>query len=59
MGDFPGRDIHPVTGSSDDIAAHLAALGAAGADHLQLVLDPITESSIETIGTVLEVLDRT
>jgi probable F420-dependent oxidoreductase len=59
MGDFPGRDIHPVTGSSDDIAAHLAALAAAGADHLQLVLDPITESSIETIGQVLEVLDRT
>ena len=58
MGDFPGRDIHPVTGSSDDIAAHLAALAAAGADHLQLVLDPITESSIETIGTVLEILDR-
>ena len=59
MGDFPGRDIHPVTGGSDGIADHLAALAAAGADHVQLVLDPITESSIETIGTVLEILDRT
>lgn len=58
MGDFPGRDIRPVTGTSDDIAAHLAALAAAGAEHLQLVLDPITEASIETIGAVLAVLDR-
>lgn len=58
MGSFPGREVRPVTGSTDDIAAHLAALAAAGADHLQLVLDPITESSIETIGGVLEILDR-
>ena len=58
MGDFPGRDIAPVTGTPENIAAHLAALAAAGAEHLQLVLDPITEASIDTIGAVLDVLDR-
>jgi hypothetical protein len=30
----------------------------AGATHLQLVLDPITSESIDTIGTVLADLDR-
>lgn len=59
MGDFPGRDIRPVTGSPADIAAHLAALARAGAEHVQLVLDPITEASIETVGAVLDILDRT
>ena len=59
MGDFPAGEIRPVTGSVEEISAHLAALAAAGAEHLQLVLDPITESSIEAIGEVLEVLDRT
>ena len=34
-----------------------AAMAAAGAAHLQLVLDPITEDSIETVGEALALLD--
>jgi hypothetical protein len=33
-------------------------MAAAGASHLQLVLDPITEGSIETLGEALALLDR-
>ena len=32
-------------------------MAAAGATHLQLVLDPITEESIETVAEALTVLD--
>ena len=32
-------------------------LAAAGATHVQLVLDPITAESIETVGRVLADLD--
>ena len=56
-----GRDVRravpPVTGSAADVAGHLAAMAAAGATHLQLVLDPITEESIETVAEALTVLD--
>jgi hypothetical protein len=36
----------------------LRDLFRAGAKHLQLVLDPITVESIDTIGAVLADLDR-
>lgn len=51
--------VEPVQGSAADIARHLQALAGAGAAHLQLVLDPITEASIDTLAEVLAVLDRT
>jgi probable F420-dependent oxidoreductase len=45
----------PVTGvTPDDLADHVRGLAAAGATHLQLVLDPITAASIDTVGGVLE-----
>jgi alkanesulfonate monooxygenase SsuD/methylene tetrahydromethanopterin reductase-like flavin-dependent oxidoreductase (luciferase family) len=56
MGDFAGRDIAPVEGRPAAVAEHLAALAAAGAGHLQLVLDPITEASIESAGEALALL---
>jgi probable F420-dependent oxidoreductase len=49
--------VPPVTGSAADVAGHLAAMAAAGATHLQLVLDPITQESIETVAEALTVLD--
>jgi alkanesulfonate monooxygenase SsuD/methylene tetrahydromethanopterin reductase-like flavin-dependent oxidoreductase (luciferase family) len=58
MGEFAGREIRPVTGSSAEIAAVLARFAAAGAAHVQLVVDPITGSSIESLGEVLALLDR-
>jgi len=54
-GDVP-EGIEPVQGPPEQIAEHLAAFGAAGADHLQLVLDPITESSIAALAPVLDAL---
>jgi hypothetical protein len=46
-----------VTGSAEDVAAHLRAMAAAGATHLQLVLDPITEASLEALAPALALLD--
>jgi alkanesulfonate monooxygenase SsuD/methylene tetrahydromethanopterin reductase-like flavin-dependent oxidoreductase (luciferase family) len=41
----------------DGLADHVRGLAAAGATHLQLVLDPITAESIELVGQVLRDLD--
>jgi probable F420-dependent oxidoreductase len=42
----------------DGLADHVRGLADAGATHLQLVLDPITAETIETIGTALSDLDH-
>ncbi len=57
-GDGSGGQARPVQGSAQDVAGHLAALARAGASHLQLVLDPITQGSIEQLADVLALLDR-
>jgi alkanesulfonate monooxygenase SsuD/methylene tetrahydromethanopterin reductase-like flavin-dependent oxidoreductase (luciferase family) len=44
--------------SEDGLADHLRGLADLGVTHVQLVLDPITAESIETIGQVLAELDR-
>jgi probable F420-dependent oxidoreductase len=51
-------DAEPVHGSAADIAGHLRAMADAGATHLQLVLDPITQGSIESLAETLAILDR-
>jgi alkanesulfonate monooxygenase SsuD/methylene tetrahydromethanopterin reductase-like flavin-dependent oxidoreductase (luciferase family) len=50
-------DSRVTTVTPDDLAPHIRGLAAAGATHLQFVLDPITAESIETIGAVLVDLD--
>jgi alkanesulfonate monooxygenase SsuD/methylene tetrahydromethanopterin reductase-like flavin-dependent oxidoreductase (luciferase family) len=42
----------------DDLASHVRGMAAAGASHLQLVLDPITAGSMDLVGEVLADLDR-
>lgn len=59
MGDHEKGSVSPVSGSMEEIAAGLAAFAAVGADHLQLVVDPITLESIDTLGEVLAMLDAT
>ncbi len=55
----PDRDsADPVRGTTDDMAAHLRAVAAAGVEHVQLVLDPITAGSVEQMGDVLALLGR-
>ena len=56
MGDHYDTDVTTVT--PDDLAEHVRDLAAAGATHLQLVLDPITAESIDVVGEVLADLDR-
>jgi len=56
MGDHYGTTVTTVT--PDDLAGHVRGLAAAGATHLQLVLDPITAESIDLVGQVLAELDR-
>ncbi|MFL6003816.1 MAG: LLM class flavin-dependent oxidoreductase [Nocardioides sp.] len=51
-------DASVTTVTPDDLEPHIRGLAAAGATHLQLVLDPITAESIDTIGAVLADLDR-
>jgi alkanesulfonate monooxygenase SsuD/methylene tetrahydromethanopterin reductase-like flavin-dependent oxidoreductase (luciferase family) len=58
MGDAHGRQVPAITGPADEIAGQLAAIAAAGASHLQLVVDPITADSIEWLKAVLQHLDH-
>ena len=58
MGEAYNAPVQPVQGSPADIAGHLDAMAQAGATHLQLVVDPITEASIEILAETLAVLDR-
>ena len=46
-------DAQVTTVRPDDLLDHVRGLAAAGATHLQLVLDPIDAESIDTIGAVL------
>jgi alkanesulfonate monooxygenase SsuD/methylene tetrahydromethanopterin reductase-like flavin-dependent oxidoreductase (luciferase family) len=43
----------PIEGSPDQIAMRIRELAAAGADEVILVVDPITERSIRTLGEAL------
>lgn len=57
MGETYNKPVQAVPGTPDAIAAHVRAMAAAGAGHLQLVLDPITEGSIEVVGEALRIVD--
>jgi alkanesulfonate monooxygenase SsuD/methylene tetrahydromethanopterin reductase-like flavin-dependent oxidoreductase (luciferase family) len=50
--------VDPLRGTSLEIADQLRAFAAAGAAHVQLVVDPITRDSIEALAEVLSELDR-
>jgi probable F420-dependent oxidoreductase len=58
MGETSKPPVRPVHGTPDDIAGHVAAMAEAGASHLQLVVDPITQDSVELLGETLAALDR-
>ncbi|MCP5026385.1 MAG: LLM class flavin-dependent oxidoreductase [Actinomycetia bacterium] len=57
MGDHTDEQPQPISGSPAQIADAISAFATAGAHHVQLVLDPITEASIEGLGPVLDLLD--
>jgi probable F420-dependent oxidoreductase len=59
MGDTdPKQAVAPLRGTPDEIAETLRAYAREGIGHVQLVLDPITEASVEALAPVLERLDR-
>ncbi len=45
-----GQPVLPITGSSNEIADALWSFHESGADHVQIVLDPITVGAIEEVG---------
>jgi probable F420-dependent oxidoreductase len=51
-------DARVATVTPDDLGDHVRRLAEAGATHLQLVLDPVTAGTVDTIGAVLAELDR-
>jgi hypothetical protein len=55
MGDTYDAKVTTIT--PDDLVDHVGGLADAGATHLQLVLDPITAESIDTIGAALADLE--
>jgi probable F420-dependent oxidoreductase len=57
MGETYNRPVAPVVGTPQAIAEHVHAMAEAGASHVQLVLDPITEQSIEVVGGAVALLD--
>ena len=59
MGDTdPQQAVTPLRGTPDELAEALLAYARAGIGHVQLVLDPITEATVEALAPVLERLDR-
>jgi alkanesulfonate monooxygenase SsuD/methylene tetrahydromethanopterin reductase-like flavin-dependent oxidoreductase (luciferase family) len=58
MGENYNAPVRPVQGSPADIGDHLKAMADAGATHVQLVVDPITQASIESLAGALATLDR-
>jgi alkanesulfonate monooxygenase SsuD/methylene tetrahydromethanopterin reductase-like flavin-dependent oxidoreductase (luciferase family) len=51
MGETYDQTVTTIT--PDDLVEHVRGMAAAGASHLQLVLDPITAESIETVAEAL------
>ena len=58
MGDTTQKDVPPVQGSPAEIAARLREYAALGLAEVQLVVDPITIESIQSLAPVLAELDR-
>jgi alkanesulfonate monooxygenase SsuD/methylene tetrahydromethanopterin reductase-like flavin-dependent oxidoreductase (luciferase family) len=54
-----GGAIQPVRGTQAEVADQLRAFADAGADHIQLCVDPITRDSVEWFAETLTALDAT
>jgi alkanesulfonate monooxygenase SsuD/methylene tetrahydromethanopterin reductase-like flavin-dependent oxidoreductase (luciferase family) len=52
------EQVTPLEGSPDQIADALREYARQGIGHVQLVIDPITEASLEALGPVLQKLDH-
>ena len=52
-GDGNRKQVMPIAGSAEQIAAELGAFEAEGIAHLQVVLDPIEAASVEQLAVIL------
>jgi len=57
MGDYGPQTVEPVEGTPGQIADGLAQMAEAGADHIQVVADPISHASMQHLAPVLAELD--
>jgi alkanesulfonate monooxygenase SsuD/methylene tetrahydromethanopterin reductase-like flavin-dependent oxidoreductase (luciferase family) len=57
MGGYGDVPVEPVSGTPAEVAEQLRAFAAVGADHIQLVVDPITRDSIEWFEAMFAALD--
>jgi len=58
MGDTDERHaVPPLKGTPEHIAGELRTYAAEGIGHVQLVVDPITQASVDALAPVLELLD--
>jgi alkanesulfonate monooxygenase SsuD/methylene tetrahydromethanopterin reductase-like flavin-dependent oxidoreductase (luciferase family) len=53
----PQQSVGPLEGTPEVIADGLRAYAREGIGHVQLIIDPINEASLESLGPVLEKLD--
>ncbi|MEO7370665.1 MAG: LLM class flavin-dependent oxidoreductase [Ilumatobacteraceae bacterium] len=58
MGGYGGSKVEPIRGSAAEVAEQVRAFADVGADHIQLVVDPITRDSVEWFAEMFAVLDR-
>ncbi len=57
MGSYGGGPVEPVRGTAREVADQIRAFAEAGAEHVQLVVDPITRDSIEWFAAMFAALD--
>ncbi len=57
MGEYGGSAVEPIRGTATEVAEQIRAFSHVGADHVQLVVDPITRDSIEWFEAMFAALD--
>ncbi len=57
MGAYGGSPVEPIRGTAGEVAEQIRAFADVGADHVQLVVDPITRDSIEWFEAMFAALD--
>jgi alkanesulfonate monooxygenase SsuD/methylene tetrahydromethanopterin reductase-like flavin-dependent oxidoreductase (luciferase family) len=58
MGAYGEAPVEPIRGSASEVAERIGEFAAAGAEHVQICVDPITRDSIEWFAEMFAVLDR-
>jgi alkanesulfonate monooxygenase SsuD/methylene tetrahydromethanopterin reductase-like flavin-dependent oxidoreductase (luciferase family) len=57
MGAYGDSPVEPIRGTATEVAEQIRAFAGVGAEHVQLVVDPITLDSIEWFEAMFTALD--